>query len=210
MDNRIQGYYFVTDSGLSLAGDEEDVKSAVKAGVSMIQYRAKNAVGKDMLERASRLKHLCGNALFVVNDRVDVAIACGADGVHVGQDDLPCLAARKLIGSNKIIGVTVHNVAEARQAILDGADYIAVSPIFKTGTKKDAGSPSGTGLISEIKKFALVPIVAIGGIDMSNAGSVIDAGADSVCAISCVITKKDTTAEMRKFQELFPNRSKRI
>ena len=203
MRKNIKGYYFITDSGLSLARNEEDVKSAVKAGVSIVQYRAKEADGKVMLLEAGRLKALCGGALFIVNDRIDIALACGSDGVHLGQEDIPCSVARKLLGADKIIGVTVHNATEAKQAIAGGADYIAVAPVFETGTKKDAGKPTGTKLISELKIFAGVPLAAIGGINLSNAVSVIEAGADAVCAISCVVTKENAGAEMRKFQELF-------
>jgi thiamine-phosphate pyrophosphorylase len=203
MKGKISGYYFVTDSGLSIAGDEDDVRSAVRAGAGIIQYRDKEAGGMEMLERAKRLRSLCGGALFIVNDRVDVALACGAGGVHLGQDDLPCETARKILGKRAVIGVTVHSAAEARKALSDGADYLGVSPIFATGTKKDAGPAAGVKLVEEIRVFSPVPIVAIGGINLENAQSVIRAGADAVCAISCVVTKIDVEAEVRKFQALF-------
>ena len=200
---KIKGYYFITDAGLSLSGNERDVIEALKSGVTVIQYRDKGRMGRDALVEASRLRKLCKRALFIVNDRVDIALACGADGVHLGQDDIPCRTARKLLGKKRIIGVTARSVAEARKAVLDGADYVAVSPVFKTGTKEDAGEPVGIELIKKIKKLVKTPLVAIGGINLYNARGVIIAGADAVCAISCVVTKKDVSEEIKKFQRLY-------
>jgi len=203
MKCKIKGYYFITDAGLSLAGNRGDVRSAVKAGSRIVQYRAKCLHGKEMLAEALSLKTLCRGALFIVNDRVDIALACGADGVHLGQDDIPCGLARKLLGRNKVIGITVRNVIEAKKAISQGADYIAAAPVFATGTKKDAGNPVGLELIRKIKRFARIPVIAIGGINLYNAREVIGAGADAVCAISCVVAKKNPAAEIVKFQRLF-------
>ena len=116
-----------------------------------------------------------------------------------------CLAgaARKLLGPEKIIGITVHNLNEARLAESIGADYLGVSPIFQTETKPDAGKPAGISLIEEIRARVDIPLFAIGGIDHSNACDVIRAGADGLCAISCVVAKEDVGAEIRKFQDLF-------
>lgn len=203
MKHNIRGYYFITDSDLSLKGNESDIKAALGAGSVIIQYRKKKASAKEMLVEATRLKALCDGALFIVNDRIDIALACGAGGVHIGQDDMPCRVARKLLGNDKIIGVTVRSVSEAKEAVQAGADYIAVAPVYPTGTKLDAGEPVGLKLISELKKAVNVPVVAIGGIKLANAPEVIAAGADAICAISCVVTKNDVEAEIRKFQELF-------
>jgi len=206
MRNKVRGYYFVTDSALSLSGNEADIRSAVACGVTVIQYRNKLSSGGQMYLESLRLRALCEHTLFIVNDRLDIALACGADGVHLGQEDVPCSAARKLLGAKKLIGVTVHDVPEARKAVKDGADYLAVSPVFETGTKKDAGRPVGTALISGVKEFCgAVPVVAIGGINLYNAADVIRAGADALCAISCVLTKPDIQTEIRKFQRLFSN-----
>ena len=150
----MKGYYFITDSNLSRAGNRSDVLAAVSCGVNVVQYRNKNAETREMYREAMDLSQICRDAgsLFLVNDRLDVAMAVEADGVHVGQADMPCPKARKLLGRDKIIGVTVHNLAEALQAEKEGADYLGVSPIFETATKKDAGRPAGIRLIEEIRE----------------------------------------------------------
>ena len=200
----LTGYYFITDEKLSRAGIISDVKSALNAGVKVVQYRNKEASTRQMYEEALKLKSLCkGKAIFLINDRLDIALAVNADGVHLGNDDLPYSIARKLLGKNKIIGLTVHNLKEAKLAQRSGADYIGISPIFATRTKSDAGKPAGIELIKEIKKHVTLPIIAIGGIDLSNAKSVIEAGAEGLCAISAVVTKQDVKKEIQKFQALF-------
>lgn len=197
----MRGYYFITDSGLSLSGNLFDVRSAVAAGVRVVQYRNKSNITREMYEEALSLKRVCeGKANFIINDRLDVALAVGADGVHIGLEDMPYGEARRLLGPDKIIGVTVHDLEESLEAEAMGADYIGLSPIFATGTKGDAGAPCGTGLIAEVKKRCRVPLVAIGGIDLSNVDEVIAAGADMVCAISAVVTKPDAAAAILKFQ----------
>jgi len=197
----MRGYYFITDSGLSLSGNISDVRSAIAAGVKVAQYRNKSNITRDMYEEALSLKRICeGKADFIINDRLDVALAVGADGVHIGLEDMPYGEARRLLGPDKIIGVTVHDLEESLEAEAMGADYIGLSPIFATGTKGDAGAPCGTGLIAEVKKRCRVPLVAIGGIDLSNVDEVIAAGADMVCAISAVVTKQDVAAAILKFQ----------
>jgi thiamine-phosphate pyrophosphorylase len=199
----LKGYYFITDSRLSRAGNVSDVKSALAAGVRMVQYRDKEAGTRQLYEEALRLKSVCKGAIFLINDRLDIALGIGADGVHIGCDDLPYRVARRLLGKKKVIGVTVHSVKEAQEAQRMGADYIGVSPIFTTGTKRDAGKPAGIGLIKEIKRRVSLPIIAIGGIKLSNAKEVVDAGADGLCAISAVVTKPDVKKEIKKFQALF-------
>jgi thiamine-phosphate pyrophosphorylase len=199
----VKGYYFITDSGLSRRGNISDVKSALGAGVSVVQYRNKSGTTKQLYEEARALHKLCRKALFLVNDRVDIALAVGADGVHLGRDDLFYREARRILGKDKIIGLTVHSIEEARSAQKIGADYLGVSPIFSTGTKKDAGTPCGAGLIRKIKNIVAIPIVAVGGINRDNAREVIAAGADSLCAISAVVGSRDAAGEIRKFQRLF-------
>lgn len=199
----MKGYYFITDSGLSKAGNASDCRQAVSAGVKVIQYRQKQGCSKDLCEEALKLRKICSKTIFLVNDRVDIALSCQADGVHLGQDDLPCALARKLLGRKKIIGVTVHSVAQARKAEKDGADYVAVAPVFATGTKKDAGRGVGVGIVCAVKKSVRLPVVAIGGITLHNAAEVIASGADCVCAISSVVTKPSVKQEIRRFQRLF-------
>jgi thiamine-phosphate pyrophosphorylase len=206
----VKGYYFITDSKLSRAGNENDVRSAVSCGVEAVQYRNKNAETRQMYEEAVRLRSICRDCIFLINDRVDIALAAEADGVHLGQSDMPCPAARKLLGDEKIIGVTVHNLAEALQAECIGADYLGVSPIFQTATKHDAGKPAGISLIEEIRSQVEIPLIAIGGINHSNAGDVVRAGADGLCAISCVVAKENVRDEIIKFQEIFSARHREI
>jgi len=200
----LSGYYFITDEKLSRAGIVSDVKSALSAGVKLIQYRNKEATTKQMYKEALKLKSLCKDkATFLINDRLDIALAVNADGVHLGNDDLPYRVARKLLGKNKIIGLTVHSLKEANIAQKLGADYIGVSPIFATRTKSNAGKPAGIESIKEMKKRVTLPIFAIGGIDLLNAKCVIGAGADGLCAMSAVVTKQDVKKEIKKFQALF-------
>ncbi len=201
----MRGYYFITDSGLSLAGNLPDVRGAVSACVDIVQYREKSGDTGALYDEALRLAEICRGTVtkFIVNDRIDIALAVNADGVHLGQSDMPYDAARKILGADKIIGITVHSVDEAVKAEREGADYLGVSPIFSTSTKKDAGIPAGLKLIADVKSVCKIPVVAIGGIDLSNAPEVIAAGADMVCAISAVITKPDVAAEIKRFQKLF-------
>ncbi len=199
----MRGYYFITDATLSRAGNISDVKCALKAKVEVVQYREKNKSTREAFEEALQIRNICKDALFLVNDRLDLAMAVGADGVHLGEADLPYAAARKLLGPGKIIGLTVHTLEQAIEAKRLGAHYIGVSPIFRTDTKQDAGRPVGVELIRKIKERTSLPVVAIGGIDLFNASKVIAAGADGLCAISAVVTKQDVRREIEKFQKLF-------
>lgn len=196
-------YYLVTDSGLSKHGTLHDVEAAIDAGCRIIQYREKAKDTRVMVEEAAAIGQLCrGRALFVVNDRIDVALAVDADGVHIGQDDMPYDIARRLLGADKIIGLTTHSVAESVEAEKLGADYIGLSPIFDTTTKADAGKGSGTGLVHAVRDAVDLPIVAIGGISRANTGEVISSGADSVAAISAVVTDDDVAGRVREFIEV--------
>jgi thiamine-phosphate pyrophosphorylase len=199
----MRGYYFITEARLSRAGNLSDVASAVAAGVRVVQYREKQGLTSDLVAEARQLRELCRHTLFLVNDRVDVALEVGADGVHLGQEDLSYHEARKLLGPDKIIGVTVREVAEALAAQAGGADYLGVSPIFSTATKADAGAPIGVALLAEIRRRVSLPLIAIGGITLANAPEVIRAGADGICAISAVVTRPEVKAEIDKFQKLF-------
>ena len=140
--------------------------------------------------------------MFIINDRVDIALATDADGVHLGDDDMPYHVARKLLGKNKIVGLTIHDLNEAKNAEVMGADYIGVSPIFKTTTKIDAGTPKGLNLIKEIKNNISIPFVAMGGINEYNIKSVLNAGAKSVAIISAIISKENVKEECKKFIDI--------
>ena len=199
----MRGYYFITDSTLSRAGNAADVKSALAARVSVVQYREKHKTARKMYEEALLLRRMCKKITFLVNDRVDIALSVKADGVHLGREDLPYMAARKLLGEDKIIGLTVHTLKQAIEAQELGADYIGVSPIFATGTKPDAQEPVGLELIRKIKQRVSISVIAIGGINLSNATQVIRAGADGLCAISAVITRPNVKSQIERFQGLF-------
>ena len=193
-------FYFITDSKLTKKSIIKDVESALIAGVKIIQYREKEKSTKQMVEEAIQIKDRCKDkAIFLINNRVDVALASNADGVHLGQDDMPFGTARLLLGHDKIVGLTVHNVDEALIAQEIGADYVGASPIFETKTKLDAGNASGIKLIEDIKQNINIPIVGIGGINLDNVESVIRAGANAAVAISSVVTKDDVEEECRKF-----------
>lgn len=196
-------FYLVTDSGLSRKGTFSDVKEAVDAGCRIVQYREKNKCTKKMVLEASKIKEICGNkAIFLVNDRVDVALAVDADGVHVGQEDMPIDIVRKLLGPDKIIGLTVHNTKQALEAEIQGADYVGLSPIFNTSTKRDAGDGIGPESIRAVKEAINVPVVAIGGINLNNCESVIMGGADSLVAISAVLCSDDVKKEIKKVRDI--------
>jgi len=201
--DKIRGYYFITDNGLSRAGSVSDVRCGVRAGVGVVQYRNKDCSTAAMYKEAFKLRALSKKSLFIVNDRIDIAVAVDADGVHLGQDDMPLTVARQLLGKDKIIGVSVCNPVQAAAAFAQGADYLGVGPIFSTATKLDAARPVGIDLIRAIDRKFDIPLVAIGGITLENAPEVIAAGADAVCAISAVITRFDVVREIKRFQKLF-------
>jgi thiamine-phosphate pyrophosphorylase len=203
-------YYLVTDSKLSKKGTLSDVENALKAGCKIIQYREKNKSTKDMIKEAKKIKKKCrGKAIFLVNDRVDVALAVDSDGIHIGQDDIPFGIARRILGNEKIIGLTVHNLEEAVKAEKIGVDYIGLSPIFETGTKKDAGTTCGIEMIKKVRKCVNLPIVAIGGINKENVKKVIKTGADSAVAISAVLCSDNVYKEVSDFIRIIKeNKSK--
>lgn len=194
------GYYLVTDRGLSRKGVLSDVEQAVAAGCRIVQYREKRLSTREMAAEAEAIAEICRDrAVFLVNDRVDVALASGADGVHLGQDDLPYEMARSILGPDAVIGITTHTVEESLAAEAQGADYIGLSPIFSTTTKEDAGAGCGLNMVRKVRNAVHIPIVTIGGITLSNAGDVIRAGADSVAAISAVVATDDVRQAVGQF-----------
>jgi thiamine-phosphate pyrophosphorylase len=190
----------VTDSELSKDGIFSDVKDALRAGCKIVQYREKNKSTKDLIDEAKKLKKICdGKAVFLVDDRFDVALAVDADGIHIGQEDIHFETARMLLGKDKVIGLTVHNLDEAIEAEKLGVDYIGLAPIFKTGTKEDARDPIGTEMIEIVRKNVSLPIVAVGGIKKENIKDVMEAGADSVVSIHAVLKSNDVYNEVSEF-----------
>lgn len=192
--------YLVTDANLSRGRtDRAVVQAAIRGGVTVVQYREKKASTREMIERALDLRDLCRahGVPFIVNDRVDVALAVDADGVHVGQDDMPARLARKLIGSGKILGVSAENAAQAIAGMADGADYIGASPIFSTPTKPDAPPPVGVQGLEQMARACSIPIVAIGGINATNAASMLRAGAAGIAVVSAIVAADDVEAAAR-------------
>jgi len=193
-------FYFITDSDLSKNSIYSDTENAIKAGCKVVQYREKNKSKEDMVKEAIKLKKICeSEAIFLINDYIDIALECNADGVHIGQDDVSIETARTLLGKDKIIGLTVHNLEEAVEAERLGVDYIGVAPIFKTGTKEDARDPIGVDIIKTIRKNVNLPIVAVGGINKNNVKEIINSGADSVVSIYAVLNSDDVYNEIKEF-----------
>jgi thiamine-phosphate pyrophosphorylase len=193
------GLYFITDAGLSKKDIFEDVKAAIKGGVRIVQYREKNKTKEEMVEEAKKIKIICmqNDVLFLINDSVDIALEVGADGVHLGLDDISYEKARKLLGNEKIIGLTAHNMEEAIEFEKLGADYLGVSPIFETTTKRDAGRAMGLEKFKEIVNSVSIPCIGIGGINEENMEEVMKAGADGVAMISAIVTKDDVEETVR-------------
>ncbi len=180
--------YFVADPEQTDRDFLALVDDALAGGVTSFQLRAKRMGGRDMFDLACLLRDRCAaaGALFFVNDRVDVAIAAAADGVHVGVHDLPLAETRRLIGPEMILGYSPQDLAEAAAARGQEADYVGLGPVFGTGSKPDAQPELGLAALAEQVRVAGLPSVGIGGIDVANAGSVVRAGADGVAVISAI------------------------
>ncbi len=199
------GLYVITDAKLSRGRSHlEVIRAAIAGGATVVQYREKEGTTRQMMEEARALRELARQAgvPFIVNDRVDIALAVDADGVHVGQDDMPAPLARKLMGPEKIVGVSVDNLEQALQAERDGADYVGAGPIFATPTKPDAAPPIGLEGLAEICRQVSIPVVAIGGINETNAAAVIAAGAAGVAVVSAVVAAPDVEAAARRLREI--------
>ena len=180
--------YPITDRDLSGLSHSQQVAQFAEAGAALIQIREKHASSREFHEDVVHAVAIARQrgVKIVVNDRVDIALLAGADGVHLGQDDLPPSAARRILGPNAVIGVSTHTPEQARRALTDGvADYIAFGPVFKTTTKADHEPVAGLEKLAEIRRETLgAPLVAIGGIGLENLASVLGAGADSAAIIS--------------------------
>ena len=191
--------YLVTDDGCLQGRALIDcVCEALEGGVTLVQYRAKTASSAEMYAEALQLKALCDsfNVPLIINDRLDIAMAVGAAGVHLGQDDLPCAAARKILGEDYIIGVSAHNPAEAKTALQSGADYLGCGAVFGTATKADVKKLGTEGLTAICREKGL-PVVGIGGVTADNYREVRAAGADGAAIVSGILAQPDirTTVE---------------
>ncbi|NTU68543.1 MAG: thiamine phosphate synthase [Chlorobiaceae bacterium] len=178
----------------------ELARMALEGGARMLQLRRKHASGRELFAWAIRIQELCRQheAIFVVNDRLDIAMAMHADGVHLGQEDLPAATARALLGPEILLGVSVSNVEEAVKAHAEGADYLGLGHIFPTVSKEKPNPPLGIPMIESVRKAVDLPIVAIGGIGTDNAAEVMKAGASGLAVISAVASAGDPTAAARE------------
>lgn len=193
--------YAILDRSVSAGRDLPSLLDAVLGGGGrLVQLREKTLPLAELLPLARHLARRCreAGALFIVNDRADLALAVGADGLHVGQDDLPARRAREILRPGMILGVSTHDVEQARRAVADGANYVAVGSVYPTGTKSGF-QLVGLDLIRRVRPEVPVPLVGIGGITADNAGAVLAAGADAVAVISALGAVPDPEAATRGF-----------
>jgi thiamine-phosphate pyrophosphorylase len=202
------GLCFITERKASNLPYSDMVLRALRAGVRWVQYRDKDRTRREIYGESVRLRSITTNfeAALVVNDHPDIALAAEADGVHLGQEDLPLRKARKIMGA-KIIGISTHSLAQAEDAEKGGADYIGFGPVFHTVTK-DAGSPKGIKMLREVKKNLRIPVVAIGGITLKNLRLVLGTGVDAV-AVASAILRGDIEENARKFMDIIKLYGKR-
>jgi thiamine-phosphate pyrophosphorylase len=196
----------VTDRGLGRGRAlAEIVAAAARGGATMVQLREKEATTRAFLEEARALKAMLAplGVRFLVNDRLDVALAVDADGLHVGQSDMPVAEARRLLGPDKIVGLSITEPEQARAADAAAADYLGVGPIYQQQTKDDASPPLGIDGLREIRRLTQKPIVAIGGLTPDNSAPLLAAGADGFAVVSAIVAADDPEAAARRFARLF-------
>jgi thiamine-phosphate pyrophosphorylase len=194
MFEKVGRLHVLTDTLLqSRFSHVELAEMAIAGGADAIQFRQKQGPTRELIWIATQMKRACADkgVAFIVNDRIDVAIAAQADGVHLGQDDFPIPLARKLVGKQCIIGGSAATLEEAQKCLADGADYVGFGPVFPTGSKDDAGPVSGVETLKMIVKTIPLPIIAIGGIGPANAHAVMEAGAHGIAVISAVCCQDD-------------------
>ncbi len=197
--------YLVTDRPLSLGRDIAwIVEEAVKGGMTMVQLREKDCNTRDFIELAIDLKQRLSvyGVPLIINDRADVALAADADGLHIGQSDMPYDIARRLMGKNKIIGLSVENMDQVVEANQLDVDYIGISPVFSTPTKTDTFQPFGLDGVKKVMQISKHPTVAIGGINHLNAKEVLEAGANGIAVVSAICSAKDPQKAAKELKEL--------
>lgn len=195
-------YVILDTEVLSGQGDiVETARQIISGGADCLQLRAKSCSDRRILDLGRAIKDIVrkSQTSFVLNDRADLARIIGTDGVHLGQDDLPVKDARKILGAHKIIGLSTHSVEEAQAAEREGADYIAIGPVFRTATKPKA-TPLGLTIIAGIKDKVSIPFVAVGGIDLNNLEEVLTSGAQRVAVCRAIITAKDVLGTTKEFR----------
>ena len=196
--------YLVTDRGLTKNRPlEAIIKEAIEGGVSLVQIREKDCSSLDFYELALRIKSLLApyQIPLIINDRVDIALAVDADGLHIGQSDLPYSVARNLLGKDKIIGLSVENLQQAKEANALDVDYIGLSPVFYTDTKNDIAPTLGLEGIKEIAKISKHRMVGIGGINTSNASDIVSSGAEGIAVISAILSHLDPKKAAMELQK---------
>ncbi|WP_024831305.1 thiamine phosphate synthase [Ruminiclostridium josui] len=197
--------YLVTDRELmSTKTLEEAVEQAILGGCTLVQLREKTASSREFYQTALKVKAITDKykVSLIINDRVDIALAIGADGVHVGQSDLPAAVVRKIIGKDRILGVSAESVEKALEAQRDGADYIGVGALFTTSTKTDAKAVSIETLMTITKEIS-IPVVGIGGINAQNAAKLKNTGISGIAVVSAIIAQKDIKLSAKKMLEIF-------
>lgn len=213
MKNIDYSLYLVTDRSLLYRNLglgtplEEIVEGAVKGGVTVVQLREKDCPSKDFYHIALRLKDCLKtyNVPLIINDRIDIAIAADADGVHIGQNDIPYPVARQLLGKDKIIGLTVENIEQVKEANDLDVEYIGISPVFSTPTKIDTAPPFKIEGLREAVQFSKHPVVGIGGINENNIAEVMGTGVDGVAVVSAIISSKDPEIAARSLKQKISN-----
>ncbi|MDN7227761.1 thiamine phosphate synthase [Planococcus sp. N064] len=200
--------YFIMGSQNTPGRDAlEILEAALAGGINCFQLREKGAdalTGELLLDFAVECQRLCCayKVPFIVNDDVELAYALDADGIHIGQEDMEASTARRLMGPDKILGVSVHSLEEAEKAVLSGADYVGMGPVFGTQSKADTKSPAGTsGILAVKNRYPGLPVIGIGGIAPDNAGQVWAAGADGVAVISAIVQAESIALQIRRFNE---------
>jgi thiamine-phosphate pyrophosphorylase len=196
--------YVILDAALLTTPEKDCARLLANVGVRLVQYRNKQASARELLHTSRELSELLRprGVLFIVNDRPDVAFLSGADGVHVGQEDLGVEQTRTVAGPGKWVGISTHDLAQFRAAAATSADYIAVGPIFSTSTKVNPDPVVGTGFIHQVRELTDKAIVAIGGITLDRAAGVIEAGADGVAVGSDILGAADPGARARQYIEM--------
>jgi len=196
--------YVILDAALLTVPETDCAQELATAGVRLLQYRNKRASARELFETSKKLLLLLSplGVSLVVNDRPDVAAVAGANGVHVGQEDLGVEEVRRVVGGEKLVGVSTHNLEQFERAAASSVDYIAVGPIFTTGTKSNLDPVVGTQFIREVRPLTDKPIVAIGGITLQRAPEIIESGADSVAVISDILRAPEPAARARQYIDL--------
>ena len=204
--------YVILDSALLTIPVEDCAQEFADAGVRLLQYRSKDVPAPNMLNISRTLASLLvpREVSFIVNDRPDIAILAEATGVHVGQEDLGVESARELVGKEKLVGVSTHNLEQFQAAAETSADYIAVGPVFATSSKANPDPVVGTEFVRRVRDLSDKPIVAIGGITLENAASVIEAGADCVAVISDILRAPDRGRRAKQYLEILGSENRSV